>query len=342
MKKSIESIFKGKKKKIIKFCILIMTAAILAAFSYLALGMIHFSDSNDEDYMVLSDPYLISDKVEWIFSQDCYQRFETECMGNKQSVLMQYGQYYKNDSIEIMGYKKPVTLSINDKNIKLTDHEISYINVIDDHIYYRDEEDRKIYSYAIETGKITKLTDVEVGESVVSSKGISYISLEDEKLYAQKFGENRAETIIPEKVKKFTQVGNKYLCLLGDFTLVLCDADSSELIEKDVDNYLYQGNLLVQKGNHIYEYDSSHEPQELYLNESAYLLTIDQNYIYYLDQMQQGQRIFRYDGESKESMLVREIEDSTQVIKFYYAVGENEDEHLLLLLDTMIDSKKEE
>ncbi len=341
MKKTIVNFFQEKKTEIAKLLFVVVFAVIFAVVLNLALNMVRISGSNYADYTKSNKPYTISEKEEWIFDKDCFLYFETECIGNRQSILMKYGQYYADDTMEVIGYTAPSTLNINDKNVELLDHEISYINVIEDYIYYRDELDRKIYSYSIDTGEIAKLSDIEVGEMVVSTKGLSYISLIDEKLYFQEFGKSKAKMVIEENVKKFTQIGDKYLCLLDDARLVLCDFNSIETIEEKTDNYLYQGYLLVQKGEQIYQYDTFHHYKELDLGNRSYLLTVDQSSIYYVDLMEELQKIYQYDIETKERKLIKGVEEPSQVIKFYYAIGKDEKDHILKILNATSESKEE-
>lgn len=57
--------------------------------------------------------------------------------------------------------------------------------------------------------------------------------------------------------------------------------------------------------------------------------------------MEELQKIYQYDIETKERKLIKGVEEPSQVIKFYYAIGKDEKDHILKLLNATSESKEE-
>ena len=97
-----------------------------------------FQASPDEADILLS----ISNHEDLLFDREAYKKFETSCLGNTNSNLLASGIYAKKGNI-VCTSGDGTTVTIDGQEKKISDHPSSYLNVINESVFYRDDTDRK-------------------------------------------------------------------------------------------------------------------------------------------------------------------------------------------------------
>lgn len=230
----------------------VLICGVAIAFSIISVYFYRDYDfgSMNSNYLKSSDIiklYDISNSEYLILDRESFEHFEENCIGNKSSFLSQYGEIYKNDELKCFSKESNSILSINDKDKTISESSSSYFNVIDNIVYFRNDTDFKLYSYNIKTEEIKCLLTEKVGQVIVSTKGISYISLSNHSLNFISFDNYKTTRIGDENILKYYVVGNKYLCLTTDSKLILLDSKENKVIDSNVEEFVYNGNLVVQK-----------------------------------------------------------------------------------------------
>ena len=213
---------------------------------------------NKERYLALPETSIdelfeISDANSMMFDEDTYEKFESLCLGNKNSNLLSYGKYYDNGNIKCEIKDGKTVLTRDSLQTVIRENSVSYINVVNGNLYYRDDLTRNIYKYQIDTAKTDLIVKSQCGQVIVSKKGVSYIDFSDNILKYISFENDKTEKICEKTVKSFAIIGDKYLCLTcdGDFG-ILKPKGRFNLLTSNVDRFFCDGNVMVQKNDSIY------------------------------------------------------------------------------------------
>lgn len=234
----------------------IVGALLLSGIAYLVVDGIQ-SNNEKEAYYQLSGENIdalfeISSNQTLMFDAKAYNKFENKCLGNENSNLLSFGCYCEKDDL-ICSSKDKTILTVGEKEIVISDSPASYINIIDNYVYYRNDSTRALYRYSISNNENECIVKSPCGEVVVSKKGVSYIDLTSSTLNYIQFDTMESSQVLDAQVKSFAVIGNLYYCLKSDknFGVVTKDGDF-DLIASDVDRFFCDGKIVIQKGNNIY------------------------------------------------------------------------------------------
>lgn len=313
-----------KLKNNIKQGILILSIAII--FAFMSIYFYRYCDFGhiNSNYLKsnnINELYDISKNKYLILNYESYEHFEKNCLGNKSSFLSQYGEIYIKGGLKCFSKASTTIISINNKEKVISDNASSYFNVIDNKVYFRNDNDFKLYSYNIKTEELNCIITEKVGHVIVSIKGISYISLSNQNLNFMAFNDQKKTIISDKKIRKYYVVGNKYLCLTNDSKLVLLDLKKSEVIDSDVENFVYNGNLVVQKGSNFYLYKTFNNVEKILIKGKNQIQTLDENNLYYVSYDNSETKLNCYDLNTADVKEIETIKDN-QTVKGYYFVPE--------------------
>jgi len=201
--------------------------------------------------------YELSNSNNLIYDTKANQIFESNCLGNYNANLLSYGCIYSDDEIKIVSTNN-IVLEQNEQKITISETPGSYINRIGDNVYYRNDEDRKIYNYSIESKETHCLIEKQCGEMIVSTKGIAFIDYENETLSYYSFENKETKCLSEQKLLEFATVGDKYFCLAKNGNLFLLNTNGKiSVIEKKVDKFFYAGNIVIQKKDNVFVLNES-------------------------------------------------------------------------------------
>ena len=283
---------KTTRKSKLRFIGAIVAVVVIALISsWVTYGIFERQQISNkkDDYYNLSDNidnlFEISNDKSLMFDKTSYDLFNDKCLGNNSSILLAYGNYCEKDGVICRSNNKTI-LTINDKDITISEAPSSYINIIDNNIYYRDDITRTLWCYSISDNTSKCIIDSQCGEVVVSKKGISYLDLTDLTLRYIPLNTMEAVQITDDKVESFVVVGNSYYCLKAnkDFGIVT-QSGEFELLSGDVDRFFCDGKIAIQKGTNIYFIDAAGLQETQFNNIEGVLVGLQDDEIYiYEDQ----------------------------------------------------------
>lgn len=316
---------KSKIKRILKAFLIIISVLVVGTI----LGSITYSVLDDnrsektlKQYYELTSSdteslFGISDKTCLMFDSKAYRKFEDSCLGNKNSTLISFGKYCETGDIVAFSNTKAILKSDVLETI-VSEQPASYLNIIDNYIYYRNDVTRELCRYSIEDKKTEIIIEAQCGEIVVSKKGISYIDLNSQTLKYISFDTNEMLEIAPFKVKSFAIIGDKYYCLKANKELgVLTKSGDFNLISDDVDRFYLDCNLAFQKGNNIYVYNGKSTIKSKIEVESGILVGLSENEMF----VNENNKINSYNIETKN--IDKEIFsiENTETLKAFYVTN---------------------
>lgn len=316
---------KNRIKKILKvtlvMIIVLIVGTVFEAITYSVLDNNRSEKILKQYYALTNDKtdYLfeISDKTCLMFDSKAYEKFEDNCLGNKNSILLSYGKYCETEDI-IVSSKTKTIMRNNERDTTVSEHSTSYINIIDDSIYYRNDITRELCKYSIEDKKTEIIMETQCGEIIASKKGVSYIDLNSQTLNYLSFDNNEILEIAPFKVKSFAVIGNKYYCLKDNNELgVLTKSGDFNLIATDVDRFYLDCNIAFQKGNNIYIYNGEATIKSKIVVKSGILVGLSENEIF----VNENNKINSYNIETKNiDKEIISIEE-TEILKSFYVTN---------------------
>lgn len=309
---------KSTKKSVIIILIIILVALVSSVVTF---GVLRYQNANNEknayygmDTSNTNELYELSNSNNLIYDAKANRIFESNCLGNYNTNLLSYGCIYSDGEIKIVSTDN-IVLEQNGEKIKISGTPGSYINRIGDSVYYRNDEDRKVYHYSIKSQETHCLIEKRCGEVIVSTKGIAFIDYESESLSHYSFEDKEIKCISEEKITEFAIVGDKYFCLAKNGNLFLLNADGkSSLVEKDVDKFYYAGNIVIQKKDSVFVLNNSILSKLRGKNIKGRLVGCDDERVYIIE----DKDISSYDIQDGKFIDTVTTLSDDQVLKSFY------------------------
>ena len=216
MNTETKSTIKSKIKFAAKIIIACFFAFMISGFVWLAVDKVESTEEKEAYYQLSSDNiealFEISNNPTLMFDVKAYNKFENDCLGNDNSILLSFGNYCEKDGLLCKSTKKTI-LTVDEKDVVISDSSSSYINIINDDIYYRNDSTRKIYKYSISNNTTQCIVNAPCGQMIVSKKGISYINLSTSILNYISFDTTEPIPVLNEEISSFAVIGDSYYCL---------------------------------------------------------------------------------------------------------------------------------
>ena len=309
---------KTDKKSAIIIFVIILVAIVSSVITFGVLRYRNAYNEKNEYYGIkvssTDELYKISSSNNLIYDTKASRIFESNCLGNYNTNLLSYGCIYSDGEIKIVSTDN-IVLEQNGQRITISEKPGSYINRIGDSVYYRNDEDRKVYCYSIKSQETHCLIEKQCGEVIVSTKGIAFIDYESEALSYYSFEDKDIKCLSEEKLIEFATVGDKYFCLAKNGNLILLNAaGKSSLLEKDVDKFYYVGNIVIQKKDNVFVLNNSILNIPSGKNIKGRLVGCDYEKIYIIEEKD----ISSYDIQDGEFIDTVTMLSDDQVLKSFY------------------------
>lgn len=255
---------KAKKRKYRRIFMLFVT--VLACTALVIWGIYNKAASLDREYNAYRDTkdrrMLNGSLFEYLDTKDIFERHS---LGNTIIQSHMNGYFYEDERMSIFPDCGTDTTMITyaGETRRLAQSYASDINVFDDYVYYRDTGVMILKKYNLVTGETTKVGITNAGQFVVCDGSIVYIDIIDKELRI--VAEESTTDVIAEEVVSFSVIGNEILYLKQDKSLhsvdIITKADS--VLEKNVNSYVFDGDLWIQNNNNIYKMRVNGEEAEL-------------------------------------------------------------------------------
>ena len=304
----------AKQKKSLKWMIVILCVIIVSAISITILSKISFNVKYNKfmnEYETYDTEQLSSD-AELLENKDAYEIFENVALSNTNNNLINYGYYAAKNGYKIYESTDGLPMLQTDHFTKqLVDYQISYINITNDYIYFRNNNDRKIYKCDLNGENIQKVFDIKVGQFVISDNVLYYINFENNsKLYSYNISSNTNEQVIDDTVISFAKVGNEFIYLDYDSNVKKFNDIGISYIQSNVEKFYYNGSIIAQNNGKIVAFSARGTSPKLLISENAELLGADKDNIYYAVDAD----VYKYD----ESGTSTKIADGCDFYKAVY------------------------
>ena len=306
-------------KLILILVIVIAVATGLSYFTYTQYQTYQHNSFIEKYYQASPDEidtlFTISDSEDLMFDTEAYKSFENACLGNTNNNLLAMGFYAKRGTIECHSSETTVAV-VDEKEITITDHPSSYINIINNYIYYRDDSDRKIYRNSLDDNESECIVDANCGEIVVTAKGIYYIDFATKKLNYLAFSNDEPNQVYDNRIISFAVIGECCFVLNEDksFGFLKLNKDYTE-IDSDVDTFFFDGSIYIQKGSKVYRLNSFTDSDCVIDNIEGFLIYESAGYLYISDNEKITRIPVNGEGEPQEIYSLKENEIVKSIIE---------------------------
>lgn len=290
-------------KKVIQWILIPFAAIVLAICSYCIHGGVERSISVRNYLSLKADDmeelHSISDNHSLLSQLSAFQHFEELCLGNSNCLSQSYGLYCYKKGIECEATTNQFVISGKDNNVVVLDRDVSYINIGEDCIYYRLNNDRHIYSYSLETSENTVIINEQVRQALLDNDKLYFIRMSDNVLCVYNINEATISEVLDDNigVRSFALLGNAILYLDVENNLVKAEFSSGDtsIIQKDVDQFICNGSIIIQKNGKIYRMSFGKSKAQIISSEEAVLVGCSYNSIFFTDSS--STILYRYDLE---------------------------------------------
>lgn len=238
-----------KRKHIISAALGIGTAILIG------LGMAGTSVERANNYKKFSAGE-ISATFEMLNEGDVFGVWNEQNLGNDINTLLGGGKILSHQGVLIVPSGDGNSVAIGGLDSGTIPGNISYINICNGIIYYREDATRKICSYDPQGGSATTVVDTNAGELLVADGRLYYVDRGDNNkvISADMNGQDR-QTAVDHAVTSFVVCGNDIIYLGTDQTLYRKDGtDSTTTLMSNVERFFLNGNLVVESGDSVFQF----------------------------------------------------------------------------------------
>lgn len=320
-----------KREISLKYMLRLLAIILVSAIAIIMVNRINFAVKYNR-FMENCNTYTVeqlSSYSDIMSDKTVFKIYEDAALGNTNSNLINYGCYaFKG------GYKVYLDannglpmLQTESETKEIADYPISYVNIADDGIFFRNNNDRRIYKCDLNCDKTENVIDGKVGQFVVTNNIIYYINFEDKgKLYSFDLNSGSNDPLIEEDIVSFVKAGEQIIYLDSGNKLKKYSDGKKYTIQSDVEKFYFNGDIIAQNNGKIISFSLKGKNPKLILKENAELLGADSENIYY----SVNSEIYGYDTGSAESFKIAEGCDFYKAIyktnNGYYIIGAEKNE----------------
>lgn len=177
-------------------------------------------------------------------------------LGNDINTTLGGGKVLSHQGVLVIPTADGNSVAVNGQASGTIPGSISYINICDGTIYYRENATRKICSYAPRSGIITTVVDTNAGELLVADGRLYYVDRSDngKVISADTNGQDK-QIAIDQPVTSFVVCGNDIIYLGADQTLYRKDGmGSATTLMSNVERFFLNGNIVVESDGSVFQF----------------------------------------------------------------------------------------
>ena len=192
-------------------------------------------------------------KFEYLNYKDTFAIWNERSAGNDINVLLQGGKYLIKKDLKFSGTK----VEENGDTFTLISNA-SYLNIFNDEIVYRDDNDRHIYVLSTNSKQKKCIYSGNSGEVAVFDGKIYFIDYEDNNsvYFLNTAKENEKKLAINGPIKTFAVINDTFLYLNANQELysLKLGSNTPEKLVGGVERFLLNGDIVVESQNKIIEF----------------------------------------------------------------------------------------
>lgn len=190
--------------------------------------------------------------------KDIFELWNAHDIGNDVNVLLSGGKIYARNGMTVLptsdGKDTKITKATGDE--KLLSGEVSSINVVNEKIYYRDD-DRNIQEYDLATDQTNLIYDGNVGEVFVANGLVYCIDFDsNSSVISLDFQGQARTTIVDSPVASFAVCGDTIVYLDTNQSLYRLDLKSTSpvLIVNNIERFFLSERIYAESKNTIFSF----------------------------------------------------------------------------------------
>lgn len=273
---------KDKRRKIV--------LGVLIGGTILVTGVAAISSNSNRHSVYeayLNDPAAIQfDALDY---EDTFDRWNQNDLGNDVNVLLSGGQIYSRGNTHVVladegtGY-----IIMSGENKYVTDYFMSYINVVGNTVYFRDDSNKNICAYNLEDQKASVLIEGNVGEVFVYNGKIYYTNLDNgSKIYCCNLDASDNKVCVDFATNDFAICGNTAIVLGNDQSLKTYALDSATVntLASHIERFAIDKEIYCDSGNTILKFkpDGTDASEVLTSDKTLQLVSVENDIVYYLE-----------------------------------------------------------
>ena len=260
--------------------------------------------------------------------KDIFELWNTHDIGNDVNVLLSGGKIYARNGMTIL----PTSDGKDTKIIKATGDEktlggkVSSINVVNDKIYYRDDDGRNIQAYDLATDQTTLIYDGNIGEMFVANGLVYCIDFDsNSSLISLDFHGQARTTIVESPVASFAVCGDTIVYLDTNqrlYRLGLKSTSPMQIVD-NIERFFLNGRIYAESKNTIFSFSPlGNSSSKLYESDDDSLRLIS---------VADGTVLYQETGELKCLVSGESSTLSTSPSKLYSSLTLNEEGNLYVI-----------
>ena len=191
--------------------------------------------------------------------EDTFDIWNNKDLGNDVNALLTGGQVYIRNHLRMFPSADGSALIITDAsgNERTIDMPASYLNVVDDVLYFRNDADRSIYTYNLQTETLHSVSSGNMGEVFVANDLIYYIDYTtDFSVQAIPLSGGAKTEVISSPVASFAVCGDCiiYLDTNSDLYYSPFDADTPKKLVGNIERFLIGDRIYAESKNTIFSF----------------------------------------------------------------------------------------
>jgi hypothetical protein len=266
------------------------------------------------EFLALSE-YEIGEQIpsdELLQYENAEAIYESVMLGNTNRNLLANGKYCDKGSYKAESTKNGLVLTTDGKPKTIHAELASYLNIINETLYFRDDKDFCLWMYDFSDQSAKSIVGERVGQITATADAIYYIDI-TENNSLKVLREGKITVNLFKDVDSFAILGSSIYYLSKDHALrkySLIDKTTS-IIQWNVNKFIIANGIIIENNGSLIEFSLSGKKARMLYSGSADLINADEKRVLYSEYS----RIYMLD---RKSLAYKSIVDSPQIIKGAY------------------------
>lgn len=278
LQKSADKVFATNSPKVKRRRMIIAVVLLIGSIIGIGIGVAETTGEKEKAYSAFAEELRSGDyesvPFEFLDYKDTFDLWNNHAVGNDVNVLLDGGEVYSRDGIEICPDDSGRTTRIQSGNSTpyIINSKISYINVLDDAVFYRSDTDRHIYQFDLNSQRIDAVFEGNVGEVFITNDTIYCVDYSESSALISMDLQGKNQTVlVAEPVSSFLVCGETllYLDTTQHLYSTTIGSGTSSLIVSDIERFFVDGLIYAESKNTLFRFTpTGGRAEEVYTSEN--------------------------------------------------------------------------
>lgn len=259
---------------------------VLGTLFILAAGVIGSSVSRRRAYAryVAGDAQVQFSQLDY---QDTFSIWNERDIGNDVNTLLGGGKTYCRDNITVLPSEIGFVIARQGQQIATVASHISYINVVHDSLFYRDDSTRQAHIFHLSAETDETLLSGNIGQLFVTGERLYYIDHNvNSQLFSVPLNGGESSMVTERPVLSFAVCGRTVIYLDTQQHLYQKDlgSDTESRLLSHIERFYLNGNIIAESGDTIFQISPDGQKSSLIYKSTTpdlQLVGANQDGIYY-------------------------------------------------------------